>query len=200
LRLGCQVVCRRQHQRVLVVCGGCRRSRLCEVHARLFCFWQPVLFLPHLITPLLSRIPSPLYTLLQAGMDGSGAPAGAAGPALADSAKGAMGPPLPEGSALHGAALIEGLMNWTTQVSRQMGVGQCAAVFGVFPASWLHQHNLSRMYKRPGVVLIKGVGWVLSPGLLYNQGLFCHWTGSVCMRPLCVVFPAACLCLVVGSE
>lgn len=46
-------------------------------------------------------------------MDG-GAAAGAAGPALPESAK-ALGPPLPEGQ-LHGAALIEGLMNWTTQV------------------------------------------------------------------------------------
>ncbi len=49
-------------------------------------------------------------------MDGGAAAAGAAGPALPEAAK-PMGPPLPEGQ-LHGAALIEGLMNWTTQVGR----------------------------------------------------------------------------------
>lgn len=47
-------------------------------------------------------------------MDGGAAAPGAAGPALPESAK-PLGPPLPEGQ-LHGAALIEGLMNWTTQV------------------------------------------------------------------------------------
>lgn len=75
-----------------------------------------------------------LHPLLQAGMDGGAAAAGAAGPALPDSAKGGMGPPLPEGSALHGAALIEGLMNWTTQVGRQACCAACCVSFLLLPA------------------------------------------------------------------
>lgn len=74
-------------------------------------------------------------------MDGGAAGPGAAGPALPEAAK-ALGPPLPEGQ-LHMASLIEGLMNWTTQVCAGQGrlreradsVGMVATAAGIMNSS-----------------------------------------------------------------
>lgn len=99
---GCSVLCSCKH---IVVSNGCQ---LCDMHVNDEA--HLLLLLPSLLTPL-----------PQAGMDGGAAGAGAAGPALPESAK-PLGPPLPEGQ-LHMASLIEGLMNWTTQV--RGGLTQC---------------------------------------------------------------------------
>jgi hypothetical protein len=87
---------------------------------------------------------------MQSGMDGGAAAAGAAGPALPEAAK-PLGPPLPEGQ-LHGAALIEGLMNWTTQVGLELHGHQQAVAFWevLYVTSSTNKHVAAETFSRFG--------------------------------------------------